>query len=267
MIDLENMHIKTRDNRFIPLKELADIRLEKAPSKLKRVNYEAASSVTAKVSKSVEDVSALYKVINKELLPEILDRYPSVSYRRDGYTLEKKKLEGNFPVYFILVVLAVYVLLAIPLKSYTQPFIIMSAIPFGIVGAILGHLMLGYAISLMSIFGIIALTGVVVNDSLLMVDFVNRAKLAGSSTYDAALDAGSKRFRAIFLTTVTTFIGLLPMLLEHSIQAESMVPMAVSLGFGIVFATAITLILVPCLYVILEDLKAVLYKLGIIEAA
>lgn len=267
LIDLENMHIKTRDSRFIPLKELADIRLERAPSTLKRVNYEAASSVTAKVSKSVEDVSALYKVINKELLPEILDRYPSVSYRRDGYTLEKKKLEGNFPVYFILVVLAVYVLLAIPLKSYTQPFIIMSAIPFGIVGAILGHLMLGYAISLMSIFGIIALTGVVVNDSLLMVDFVNRAKLAGSSTYDAALDAGSKRFRAIFLTTVTTFIGLLPMLLEHSIQAESMVPMAVSLGFGIVFATAITLILVPCLYVILEDLKAVLYRLGIIEAA
>ena len=266
LIDLENMHIKTRDGRFIPLKELADIRIARASNNLKRVNYEAVSAVTAKVSKNITDVSALYKTINTEILPVILDKYPSITYRRDGYTLEKRKLEGNFPVYFMLVILAVYVLLAIPLKSYTQPFIIMSAVPFGIVGAILGHWVLGYAVSLMSIFGIIALTGVVVNDSLLMVDFVNREKLEGHSTLDAALKAGSKRFRAIFLTTVTTFVGLLPMLLEHSIQAESMVPMAVSLGFGIVFATAITLVLVPCLYVILEDIKHLLVKLHIIEA-
>ena len=266
LIDLETMHIKTRDGRFIPLKELASIRLEGASSSLKRVNYESVSSVSAKVSKHVTDVNKLRRAISQEVMPQLLEKYPSISYRRDGYSLEKRKLEGNFPVYFMLVILAVYILLAIPLKSYTQPLIIMSAIPFGVVGAILGHWLLGYAISLMSIFGIIALSGVVVNDSLLMVDFVNRAKLQGRSTMEAALDAGSRRFRAIFLTTITTFIGLLPMLLEHSIQAESMIPMAVSLGFGILFATAITLVLVPCLYVVLEDLKGLLGRLGLAES-
>jgi multidrug efflux pump subunit AcrB len=133
--------------------------------------------------------------------------------------------------------------------------IIMSAIPFGIVGAIFGHLLMGYPISLMSLFGIIALSGVVVNDSLLMVDFVNRAVKEGRSFADAVLHAGGERFRAIILTTVTTFVGLVPMLMEPSLQAESMIPMAVSLGFGIVFATSITLLLVPCLYLALEDVK------------
>jgi len=148
-------------------------------------------------------------------------------------------------------------LLAIPLKSYSQPFIIMSVIPFGIVGAIIGHLVLGMAVSVLSICGIIALSGVVVNDSLIMVDFVNRARKEGLSLIDAAISAGTQRFRAIILTSLTTFMGLMPIVFERSLQAQIVIPMAISLAFGILFATVITLLLVPALYLILNDIKNV----------
>jgi len=149
----------------------------------------------------------------------------------------------------------IYALLAIPTKSYAQPLIIMGAIPFGVIGAIVGHWITGYAFSMMSFFGVIALAGVVVNDSLILVDFVNRAVREGTPVYQAVINAGSKRFRAILLTSLTTFFGLLPILLETSMQAQQIVPMAVSLAFGILFATVITLLLVPCLYMVLNDLK------------
>ena len=152
---------------------------------------------------------------------------------------------------------AIYTLLAIPLKSYSQPFIIMSVIPFGIVGAIIGHLVLGMAVSVLSICGIIALSGVVVNDSLIMVDFVNRARKEGLSLIDAAISAGTQRFRAIILTSLTTFMGLMPIVFERSLQAQIVIPMAISLAFGILFATVITLLLVPALYLILNDIKNV----------
>ena len=152
---------------------------------------------------------------------------------------------------------AIYALLAIPLKSYSQPLIIMSVIPFGIVGAIVGHLVLGMAVSVLSICGIIALSGVVVNDSLIMVDFVNRARKEGMSLMDAAISAGTQRFRAIILTSLTTFMGLMPIVFERSLQAQVVIPMAISLAFGILFATVITLLLGPALYLILNDLKNV----------
>ena len=152
---------------------------------------------------------------------------------------------------------AIYTLLAIPLRSYSQPLIIMSVIPFGVVGAIVGHLVLGMAVSVLSICGIIALSGVVVNDSLIMVDFVNRARKEGLSLMDAAISAGTQRFRAIILTSLTTFMGLMPIVFERSLQAQLVIPMAISLAFGILFATVITLLLVPALYLILNDIKTV----------
>ena len=151
--------------------------------------------------------------------------------------------------------LAVYALMAIPLKSYSQPLIIMSVIPFGIIGAVIGHWILGMPVSILSLFGIIALSGVVVNDSLVMVDYVNKAKEAGTDLRHAVLDAGCRRFRAITLTSLTTFFGLLPIVLEKSLQAKIVIPMAISLAFGIIFATIITLLLIPCLYLILADAK------------
>jgi len=148
--------------------------------------------------------------------------------------------------------IVVYMLLAIPFKSYFQPLVVMSSIPFGLTGAVLGHLIMGINFSVLSMMGFVALTGVVVNDSLVMVDFINRYRSEGNSIMDAVLEAGPRRFRPIFLTSLTTFVGLTPLLLEKSIQAKFMIPMAVSLSFGVIFATTITLFLVPVGYLVLE---------------
>ena len=156
---------------------------------------------------------------------------------------------------FVGALMLMYVLMAIPLKSYIQPLIVMSVIPFGMVGAIAGHILLGLNLSIMSMCGIVALAGVVVNDSLVLVDYVNRHRKKGLSVYEAATRAGARRFRPIILTSLTTFAGLMPMLLETDMQAKFLIPMAVSLGFGILFATAITLILLPSVYLVLEDIR------------
>jgi multidrug efflux pump subunit AcrB len=156
--------------------------------------------------------------------------------------------------------LIMYVLVAIPLKSYVQPLIILGVIPFGIVGAIWGHVFLGMQLSVMSLVGVVALAGVVVNDSLVMVDFINEYRDQGGDETQAAVMAGSRRFRAIFLTSITTFLGVAPMLMQEDMQARFLVPMAVSLGFGSLFSTAIMLYLVPCIYVVMGDVKGVLRR-------
>tara|TARA_Y100000746_G_C15261231_1_gene349738 strand:- start:191 stop:712 length:522 start_codon:yes stop_codon:yes gene_type:complete len=155
----------------------------------------------------------------------------------------------------------IFALLAIPLRSYSQPLIIMSVIPFGVVGAMFGHVILGMTMSGLSMFGIIAVAGIVVNDSLVMVDFVNKARAEGMAVKQAVMQAGAKRFRAILLTSITTFIGVMPIIMETSLQAKIVIPMAVSLAFGVLFATVITLILIPCQYVALEDAKRLTRKL------
>lgn len=154
----------------------------------------------------------------------------------------------------------VYILLAVPLKSYTQPLIVMSVIPFSLTGAIWGHYWLGLDISMMSTFGLIAAAGVVINDSLVMTDYVNQVRREGMSIKDAVVQAGCARFRAITLTSITTFVGVLPIMFETSLQARFVIPMAVALGFAVLFATLLTLVLVPCLYLILEDIKHLLGK-------
>ena len=158
----------------------------------------------------------------------------------------------------------IYILIAIPLKSYLQPLIIMSVIPFGLIGAVIGHIVLNEAISMFSLFGLVALAGVVVNDSIIMVDFINKARQEGMDIIQAVVNSGTQRFRAIILTSLTTAIGLMPIMTETSTQAQFVIPMAISIAFGIVFATVITLFLVPCLYVLQDDfilkLKSLLGK-------
>ena len=155
----------------------------------------------------------------------------------------------------MMAVLVIYAMLAVPFNSYIQPMIIMISIPFGIVGAVIGHLLMGFSLSVMSLFGVVALSGVVVNDSLVLIDFANRKQKAGLVAHPAVRQAGIHRFRPILLTSLTTFGGLAPMIFETSRQARFLIPMAVSLGFGIMFATLITLLLVPCLYLVVEDIK------------
>jgi len=172
----------------------------------------------------------------------------------------KKSLKKESYTQLAFIVLALFTLLAIPFKSFLQPFYVLLAVPFGIVGAIWGHHMMGAEVTLLSFLGMLALTGIVVNDSLVLVDYINLKVREGMSLKEAVLTAGARRFRPIILTSLTTFAGLMPLLAERSIQAQFLIPMAISLGFGILFATAITLILIPCCYMVGEELKATLIK-------
>ncbi|RLC24092.1 MAG: AcrB/AcrD/AcrF family protein, partial [Deltaproteobacteria bacterium] len=183
-------------------------------------------------------------------------------YSIEGEGKEQKESMADVIHGFVIALFCIYALLAIPFKSFVQPFIVMLAIPFGIVGALLGHLLMGFNLSLLSLFGIVGLSGVVVNDSLVLIDAANRIRREGTTPFDAVLQAGRLRFRPIILTSITTFAGLTPMLTEKSLQAQFLIPMAISLGFGVLFATGITLLLIPCGYLILEDVRHLLARLN-----
>jgi multidrug efflux pump subunit AcrB len=191
------------------------------------------------------------------VLPEVLFEYPGVSFSFEGQAAEQRDTLGGLIRGFALALLMIYVLLAVPLRSYAQPLLIMAAIPFGLVGAIWGHAIMGLSLTILSMFGLVALTGVVVNDSLVMVDFINRHRKNRGELLEAVKNAGVARFRPILLTSLTTFLGLSPLMLERSMQARFLIPMAISLGFGVIFATFITLVLVPAGYTVLEDIRRV----------
>jgi len=252
---LDGMFIRTPSGDAIPFDSVARLEVKEGLNQTTHINYQRAVEVEAEANKQIIEPSRVTNELLNEFLPELAERYPDLSYRRSGMSDEEAKTGRSLMLGFTLALFGIYALLAIPTKSYAQPLIIMGAIPFGVIGAIVGHWITGYAFSMMSFFGVIALAGVVVNDSLILVDFVNRAVREGTPVYQAVINAGSKRFRAILLTSLTTFFGLLPILLETSMQAQQIVPMAVSLAFGIIFATVITLLLVPCLYMVLNDFK------------
>lgn len=254
---LENMRVRTPTGEEVPFKQVADVSMSKGFDAIIRVDGFRSVTVTAKVDSDILEPGEAVNDITSEVIPDLLQRYPHVEFKLQGNSREQQEATVSLINGMLFALFAIYALLAIPLKSYTQPIIIMSVIPFGIVGAIFGHLVLGQAVSVLSICGIIALSGVVVNDSLIMVDFVNRARKEGHSLLNAAIEAGAQRFRAIILTSLTTFMGLLPIIFERSLQAQVVIPMAISLAFGILFATVITLLLVPALYLILDDLKSV----------
>lgn len=254
--NLENMRVRSPDGSDVPFSQVADIELAKGYSTISRVDYSRSVSVVAKVNTDVVDVRDLMIDVTTKVVPEMLERYPEVQSRLVGSSQEEGDALVSLALGFLFALLVIYALMAIPLQSYSQPVIIMSVIPFGLVGAIFGHLILGQAVSVLSICGIIALAGVVVNDSLIMVDFVNKARKEGLKLVDAVVRSGSERFRAIILTSLTTFMGLMPIVFERSLQAQVVIPMAISLAFGILFATVITLLLIPALYMILNDIKA-----------
>ncbi|MCB1090179.1 MAG: efflux RND transporter permease subunit [Verrucomicrobiae bacterium] len=211
-------------------------------------------------SGAIEEVSA--GTVEPGPLAKLREKYPTVQYSFEGEQKDQRQSVQEMLVKFVLALVMMYVLMAIPLKSYIQPMIVMSVIPFGLVGAVIGHKLMGWLVdpalgnlSIMSMCGIVALAGVVVNDSLVLVDYVNRHRDDGHGLLHAAREAGVRRFRPILLTSLTTFAGLTPMLLETDIQARFLIPMAVSLSFGIMFSTVITLFLVPCIYLMLEDVK------------
>lgn len=254
--NLEQMPIRTPDGEYVTFSDVATYKLQEGYSRITRVDGVRANGIYADVSpEAATSPGEITGDMTKSVIPDILQEHPSVRMVPGGPSEDQKLLVNELLLGAGIALLMIFGLMAIPLKSYIKPVVVMSAIPFGIIGAMVGHLLMGINLSMFSFFGIIALSGVVVNDSLLMVDFIGRAREEGMSRIDAAMNAGTQRFRAIILTSLTTFFGLLPITLETSLQAQLVIPMAVSLAFGIVFATVITLIWVPCLYVSMGSIK------------
>ena len=253
--DLEGMWIWTPDGVGVPFDQVAEVQPGRGFASIKRVDRNRAINVTASVYASVTSSGAVLADLENRILPEVLARYPGVVYVFEGMQAVQQESIGALQVGFVVALFGIFALLAIPLKSYVQPLIIMSAIPFGLVGAVWGHIALGLDVTMFSMMGLVALSGVVVNDSLIMVDFINRRRQRHVDVPTAVREAGMARFRPILLTSVTTFVGLTPLMIDRSFEAAFLVPMAVSLAFGVVFATFITLVLVPTWYLILEDVQ------------
>lgn len=252
---LEDFMVRTPAKSFVPLEDVADAQLGRAYVTIDRRNGRRVVQVTADATPS----SRANEVLNdlKEFgLPELQKAYPGLEYGFEGLHADISDSMQSLRLTFVLALMAIYALLAVPFRSYVQPLIVMLSIPFGIVGAVIGHLIMGYNMSVISMFGVVALAGVVVNDSLILVTFANRARESqGTNPHDAIQQAAIQRFRPILLTSLTTFGGLAPIIFETSFQARMMIPMAISLGFGILFALVITLAIVPTLYLTVEDLK------------
>jgi len=253
---LDNMKILTPAGGRVPFNLVAEVELTESPAFIRRFDRERAIRVSAEVDKEKYEPKKIQDDIMNKELPQVLANFPGVRSKLSGASQQQVEIQQDLVRGGLLAIFLIYALMAIPLKSYAQPLIIMSVIPFGTIGALIGHLILGIPVSMTSYFGIIALSGVVVNDSLILVDFVNRGRDAGIPLDEAVKGAARSRFRAILLTSLTTFLGLAPIaIFETSLQAKIVVPMAASLAFGILFATVITLLLIPTLYLILDDFK------------
>ncbi|MBU0678890.1 MAG: efflux RND transporter permease subunit [Verrucomicrobia bacterium] len=250
--DIEQLLIRTPSGRDVPLMEVAEVERGRSYTSIRRRDGRRTVTVTADVE-PIGQTGQVTAELDSTTLPLLVRDYPGLSCGYQGRQADMKESMQALLAGLLLALLMIYFLLAIPFRSYTQPVIVMVSIPFGIVGAVLGHSIMGYDLSVISMMGIIALSGVVVNDSLVLIDYANRQHKKGNTAHDAIYSAGIRRFRPILLTTLTTFGGLAPMIFETSRQARFMIPMALSLGYGILFATLISLVLVPCLYLIIED--------------
>ncbi len=253
--NLEAMRIRTPGGAEVPFGQVATVEQGRGYSTIERVDRSRAVSVTASVNRAVATPGSINTDLASTVLPQIAAAIPDVRFSFEGQAAERRDTTGGLVRGFALALIAIFGLLAIPLRSYVQPLIIMAAIPFGLVGAVWGHIIVGLDLTILSMFGVVALAGVVVNDSLVLVDYINRLLETADDVRGAVLEAGRARFRPILLTSLTTFAGLLPMILEKSLQAQFLIPMAVSLAFGVLFATFVILALVPCSYMIVDDVQ------------
>ena len=253
--DVERLLVQTPAGTWVPLMRVASVERGRAYTSISRRDGRRTVQVTSGVE-PFDQTSVVQASLEESVLPSLVEDYPGLSYSFEGFQADIKESMSALIGGFALAMIISYALLAIPFRSYAQPLVVMMAIPFGIVGAVLGHLLMGYGMSIISLMGIIALSGVVVNDSLILITYANKLRGEGLSAEEAIHKAGVRRFRPILLTTMTTYGGLAPMIFETSRQARFMIPMAISLGYGIVFATLITLVLVPSLYLLVEDGQA-----------
>lgn len=265
LADMDDLRIRNQQGAQIPFSEVATAEFGYGPATINRRDRRPVVTVTAEVNTDIVQPGDVIAELEDSVLPALAHDYPGFRASFEGEQREQADALGALRRGFIIALFVIYALLAIPFKSYTQPLIIMAVIPFGIIGAILGHLFMGLAMGILSLFGIVGLSGVVVNDSLVLIDYINQERAKGASVADAVITAGKVRFRPIILTSLTTFLGVLPLILEKSLQAQFLIPIAVSLGFGILFATVIVLILVPSLVMLEARLRELLGRSGSYE--
>ena len=252
--DIEQLMVKTPSGTHVPLMQVADVQRGLSYTTISRRNGRRTVTVTANVE-PISETNQVKGTLVQDVLPQLTKEFYGLTYGWEGRQADMSESMTSLFSGFGITLFIIYAMLAIPFRSYAQPLIVMIAVPFGIIGAVIGHMIMGYSLSLMSFMGIVALSGVVVNDSLILIDFANQLRKENTDmiAFEAIHQAGVRRFRPILLTTLTTFCGLDPMIFETSRQARFMIPMALSLGYGIVFATVLTLVLVPCLYMMLDD--------------
>lgn len=265
--DLQYANIRLANGNIVPLTSVAKISTRYVSKSIERIDYNRVNQITADVDKKIISPDEVITKLNTGVLQQLKHDFRNLNISIAGQQKEKNEITRSLKSVFIIALVAIYALLAIPLKSYLQPVIIMCAIPFGIIGALLGHMLHDIAISLLSLFGILALSGVVVNDSLLLISRYNSNRESGLPVVDALLESGTGRLRAILLTSTTTYFGLIPLLIETSPQAQFLIPAATSMGYGILFATIITLVLIPALVMINEDIKTLFSSQNIEEPA
>jgi multidrug efflux pump subunit AcrB len=248
LASFQDLRIRGADGVERPLAELADIKVTRGYSEINRLDQLRAITVSAELDTSKANAATIAAELKAKMVPELIAKYPTLRFRWEGQQQETAESFNSLAIGFVVAMMAMYLLLVFEFRSYLQPWIVLAIVPFGMVGAIFGHAVMGLPLTLFSMFGMVTLAGVVVNDSIVMVDFINQCLAKGMSVNEALLTAGSRRLRAIFLTSVTTVAGLLPMLLERSFQAQALIPMATSLAFGLMGSTALVLFVVPLLY-------------------
>ena len=252
---VEKAVLRTPSGAEIPFSEAAVTTEGRAYTSIKRTDGRRVNSVTADIDPGIANGNEITTVLDDSVLPRLQREFPGLTWTFEGEQNAQAESLESLGTGFVAALFVIYALIAIPFRSWVQPLVVMAAIPFGIIGAVIGHLVMGYGFSIISIFGIVALSGVVVNDSLVLVVTINemRRDRPDRSLREMVVAAGARRFRPILLTSVTTFFGLMPMVLETSVQARFLIPMAISIAFGIIFATFIILLLVPALYLTIED--------------
>ena len=254
---IDELRIRTRDGREIPLNQVADIEMKRGYSTIQRVDRKRIITVISDINEDIANAREIVEDLKMNYLDTLVNRFPGVTYDLEGQAKRTKESIDSLKLGFSLAAMVIFLLLASQFRSYVQPIIIMTAIPFGLIGAIIGHYFMNLDITMISIFGIVALSGIVVNDSLILIDFINSEVRKGTKVFDSVIEAGQNRFRPVLLTSVTTVAGLFPLLLETSFQAQFLIPMAVSISFGLMAATILTLVFVPSLYVVINDMVAI----------
>ena len=253
--DLERMRVRTPEGDEVPFSTVATGSMGRGPASITRIDRQRSINVQAEIDATTTTSGQVIDALEEQFLPKLMALHPGVSYAFQGDEAEFAESMDGLVKGFGVIMLVMYGMLAIPLKSYWKPAIILAAVPFGMVGAIWGHAILGLEVSFLSMCGMVALAGVVVNDALVMVVFINRNAGQKAALPSAVRQAGEARFRAILLTSLTTAAGVTPLILEESLQAQFLIPMAVALAAGVLFATAVTLVLVPALYLVMDDIR------------